>query len=83
MWSSDVNYDFERTKHEGRKAEIGIKNIYISRATLSKYSLELPLGAKALITLHDASLASLPPGKYILKITDISGKSWDKEFIKK
>lgn len=75
-------YDFAKNGLEGKKSTgFTIKNFYISRVEVAKYSLEIPLGAKATITTHDAELATLKPGRYILKLMDISGKSWEKEMV--
>ncbi len=62
-----------------KNAGFGIDNIYISQVRMSKYSLEIPLGAKAIVSYQDEAFANINPGTYFLKLTDISGKSWKKE----
>jgi len=58
-----------------------IKNHYVARIKPGKHSLVIPLGAKATITLTDDRLSGLAPGSYSLTLTDISGITWEKEFI--
>ena len=73
-------YDFEKQGLENKKnAGLGMKNIYISQGRMSKYSLEMPLGAKAIVSYQEEAFANSNPGTYFLKLTDISGKSWKKE----
>ncbi|TNE80620.1 MAG: quinol oxidase [Bacteroidetes bacterium] len=56
-----------------------IRNYYIAKVKPGKHSLVLPLGAKAKVTLYSASLNNLDPGRYKIKLTDISGASWEQE----
>ncbi|MEZ4907881.1 MAG: TQO small subunit DoxA domain-containing protein [Saprospiraceae bacterium] len=39
----------------------------------------VPLGAKAQLSFENNNLANLKSGNYTLKITDISGVSWNKK----
>lgn len=54
-----------------------ISNYYIAKIRSGVHSLIVPLGAKAKINLQNSNLKDLPSGKYTLKITDISGVSWE------
>jgi len=54
-----------------------ILNYYVAKIKPGKYSLIIPLGAKAKMKLTDATLINLPDGSYTLKITDISGVFWE------
>lgn len=53
-----------------------IENYYIAKVKPGKHSLIVPLGAKAKLNLENEYLFNLAGGKYILKITDISGAYW-------
>tara|TARA_R110002049_G_scaffold297289_1_gene486146 strand:+ start:1464 stop:2480 length:1017 start_codon:yes stop_codon:yes gene_type:complete len=53
-----------------------ISNYYEAKIKPGKYSLIIPLGAKARLNFDNKILSSLPKGTYILKITDISGVYW-------
>lgn len=53
-----------------------IRNQYIAKVQPGKYSLVIPLGAKAQLTLQEPLLKDLPKGKYALILTDISGAEW-------
>ena len=76
MWKYEfAEYGLEDKKNIG----FAIDNIYISKVRMTKYSLELPLGAKAIVTYHNEAFANIHPGIYYLKLTDISGKSWTQE----
>lgn len=55
-----------------------IDNEYIAKVKPGKYSLVIPLGGKARITLKDPQLANLRKGTYKLILTDISGIQWSK-----
>ena len=55
-----------------------IRNAYIARVKPGKHSLVIPLGAKAELTLRHPSLAALVPGPYTLRLTDVSGLTWEK-----
>lgn len=59
-----------------RFPEGDIENAYIARVKPGKHSLVIPLGAKAKLTVRDDSLQALPPGRYDLVLTDISGQTW-------
>ncbi|APY10083.1 quinol oxidase [Seonamhaeicola sp. S2-3] len=53
-----------------------IENYYIANVKPGKHSLIVPLGAKAKLNLKKEKLSNLASGKYVLKITDISGAYW-------
>ncbi len=57
--------------------EANISNYYIAKVKSGEHSLVVPLGAKATIRLHGDELSALEKGNYSLKITDISGISWE------
>lgn len=59
-----------------------IHNKYVAKIKPGKYSLVIPLGAKAEININEEALAAIPAGKYVLELTDISGASWKKEIVK-
>lgn len=59
-----------------------IQNYYVAKIKPGKHSLVIPLGAKAKINLDQPTLNNLPEGQYVLKITDISGASWEHNLIK-
>lgn len=54
-----------------------ISNYYIAKIKPGKHSLIVPLGAKAKIDLQNERFKSLADGSYLIKITDISGVSWE------
>lgn len=54
-----------------------IHNQYVAKVKPGKHSLILPLGARATISVRDAQLDALPAGNYLLKLTDISGATWE------
>ncbi|WP_229239681.1 TQO small subunit DoxD [Echinicola soli] len=54
-----------------------IENYYVAKVKPGKHSLVIPLGGKAKINLIASELTGLTEGTYTLKITDISGASWD------
>lgn len=56
-----------------------ISNEYVAKVKPGAYSLVIPLGAKAAVTLKDDALRSLKQGNYKLVLTDISGITWEKE----
>ncbi|WP_321332358.1 TQO small subunit DoxD [uncultured Bacteroides sp.] len=60
-------------------AKEDIKNDYIAKVKPGKHSLVIPLGAKARITIKDSTLQNLPEGNYKIKLTDISGITWEKQ----
>ncbi|MGV9004788.1 TQO small subunit DoxD [Flavobacterium sp.] len=59
-----------------------ISNYYVAKIKAGKHSLVVPLGAKAKISLNNATMKTLTKGNYIIKITDISGAFWEHQFIK-
>lgn len=59
-----------------RFPEEDIENTYIAWVKPGKQSLVIPLGAKARLTVRADSLGALPPGRYDLVLTDISGQTW-------
>ncbi|WP_205504001.1 TQO small subunit DoxD [Rufibacter psychrotolerans] len=59
-----------------------IRNAYVAKVKPGAHSLVIPLGAKATLTVPDASLGLLPAGTYKLTLTDISGAQWTSEVVK-
>ena len=59
-----------------------ISNYYVAKVKPGEHSLVVPLGAKARLSLKDPVLQNLPTGTYTLKLTDISGASWEEELNK-
>ncbi|SDG55823.1 TQO small subunit DoxD [Psychroflexus sediminis] len=59
-----------------------ISNYYVAKVKPGAHSLVVPLGAKARLSLSDPVLRDLPTGNYTLRITDISGASWEQEVSK-
>ncbi|WP_179353977.1 TQO small subunit DoxD [Winogradskyella vidalii] len=62
--------------------EAAIDNYYIAKVKPGKHSLVAPLGAKANLKLKNSKIKNLPPGTYTLKMTDISGASWEHQITK-
>ncbi|GGZ19248.1 quinol oxidase [Echinicola pacifica] len=62
--------------------ESQIENHYIAKVKPGKHSLILPLGARATLNFDSPLLEGLPTGEYRIKITDISGASWEKQVLK-
>jgi thiosulfate dehydrogenase [quinone] large subunit len=62
--------------------EQAIDNYYIAKIKSGKHSLIVPLGAKAKLKLNTSSIHNLPRGTYTLKMTDISGDSWEHQITK-
>lgn len=60
-----------------------ISNYYVAKIKPGKHSLIVPLGAKARMNLQNNMLLNIPSGRYIIKITDISGVFWEHEVLKK
>ncbi|WP_321479941.1 TQO small subunit DoxD [uncultured Bacteroides sp.] len=56
-----------------------IKNDYIAKVKPGKHSLIIPLGAKARISIKDPAFQNLTKGNYMIKLTDISGITWEKQ----
>ena len=63
--------------------ENNVFNYYIAKVKAGKHSLMVPLGAKAKLRLQNKDLASLPKGIYKVKLTDISGLSWEHPILKR
>ncbi|WP_179320213.1 TQO small subunit DoxD [Winogradskyella helgolandensis] len=59
-----------------------IDNYYIAKIKSGKHSLIVPLGAKAKLKLNTSTILNLPRGTYTLKMTDISGASWERQITK-
>lgn len=59
-----------------------ISNYYVAKIKPGKHSLIVPLGAKATMHLDHPDFEALPKGTYTIKITDISGASWEQEVSK-
>jgi uncharacterized membrane protein YphA (DoxX/SURF4 family) len=56
-----------------------IENSYVAKVKSGKYSMIIPLGAKARLLIQNQKLATLPHGKYKLLLTDISGAAWSED----
>lgn len=59
-----------------------IHNKYVAKIKPGKYSLVIPLGAKAEINIEKDIFDTLPAGKYKLELTDISGATWETDIVK-
>lgn len=59
-----------------------IDNYYVAKVKPGKHSLIIPLGAKAKMNLDDPRFGNLESGNYTLKLTDISGASWEHQIVK-
>lgn len=59
-----------------------IQNSYVSKVKAGKYSLVIPLGARARLQFADTSLSQLAPGNYQVELTDISGTQWVQTVVK-
>ncbi|WP_217363277.1 TQO small subunit DoxD [Winogradskyella undariae] len=59
-----------------------IANYYIAKIKPGKHSLIVPLGTKAKMNFNDSEIQNLPSGQYTLKMTDISGVSWEHKITK-
>lgn len=57
-----------------------IKNDYVAKVKAGKYSLILPLGARATLYFRDRIFSELK-GKYTLELLDISGEKWSKNIL--
>lgn len=73
-----INYDGEKLS---QFSEDKITNKYVAKVKPGKYSLVLPLGAKAELSIDIPELKSLENGEYKLVLTDISGITWNKNII--
>ncbi|MEO1785018.1 TQO small subunit DoxA domain-containing protein [Thermodesulfobium sp. 4217-1] len=56
-----------------------IKNFYFNKIEPNKYSLVVPLGAKAEVDLLPNHNIKLEKGKYKVELIDISGLKWTKD----
>ncbi|MFD2551933.1 TQO small subunit DoxD [Bizionia sediminis] len=56
-----------------------ITNYYVAKIKPGKHSLVIPLGAKARLRFTDQKLSKVSEGTYYIKITDISGASWQQK----
>jgi len=56
-----------------------IKNFYFNKIEPNKYSLVVPLGAKAEIDLLPTQNIKLEKGKYKIELIDVSGLKWEKD----
>ncbi|GAA0757655.1 TQO small subunit DoxD [Psychroflexus lacisalsi] len=73
--------DYDQTDLSGMSME-SISNYYVAKVKPGKHSLVIPLGAKANLSLNDPIMKDLPSGNYIIKLTDISGASWQEDVTK-
>ena len=55
-----------------------VKNHYVAKVKPGKHSMVLPLGAKARLFFKDQAF-HVPPGRYTLILTDISGLEWTEQ----
>ncbi|MGL5730862.1 MAG: TQO small subunit DoxA domain-containing protein [Bacteroidales bacterium] len=55
--------------------------MFISKIRTGKYSLEIPLGAKANIQIKDSLFRKLSGGEYELKLIDVGGEVWKQSFV--
>ena len=70
---------FERNQEDlSQLTQENIDNIYVAKIKPGAHSLVIPLGAKALMNFPLEDL-NLEPGKYELKLIDISGLTWSVE----
>lgn len=68
---------FQQDQHQlAALPENIIHNDYVARVRPGKHSLVLPLGARARLTFRDPVFQGLA-GDYTLKLTDISGLTWE------
>lgn len=56
-----------------------IKNYYFNKVTPNKFSLVVPLGAKASINIKPKNNLSLSKGDYKIELIDVSGLKWSRE----
>ncbi|MFB9055017.1 TQO small subunit DoxD [Formosa undariae] len=56
-----------------------ISNKYVAKVKPGAHSLIIPLGSRAELKLIDNRLKLLPKGELTLKLTDISGITWEQE----
>lgn len=76
------NVIFNKNGEElARLPQTCIDNEFVAKVKPGAYSLVIPLGAKAAVTLKDDALRSLKQGNYKLVLTDISGIIWEKEIV--
>lgn len=54
-----------------------ISNFYVAKIKPGKHSLIVPLGAKATLHLKNGKLTTITNSEYTIKMTDISGLSWE------
>ncbi len=62
-------------------AKNDIKNYYFNKVQPNKFSLVVPLGAKATINIKTNKDLSLSKGNYTLDLVDVSGAKWSKKII--
>lgn len=58
-----------------------ISNHYIAKIAPSAHSLLVPLGAQADLAIPTPQIRALPPGRYRLRLSDISGASWEQSWV--
>lgn len=73
-----ISYDGEKLS---QFSEDNITNEYVAKVKPGKYSLVLPLGAKAELLINTPELESLKNGEYKLVLTDISGITWGESMV--
>ena len=73
VWEYDfAEHGLDNVKNKG----ISVKNEYLVKIKPSKYSLEVPLGGKGLVSIKGDGLEELSSGKYKLELLDVSGDIW-------
>lgn len=83
LLNKDDEIEFILTHSElANLSDANISNYYIAKVKPGKHSLVVPLGAKAKISFNKNQFSELPPGKYTLKLTDISGAFWEHQIEK-
>ncbi|WP_159021606.1 TQO small subunit DoxD [Formosa sp. L2A11] len=60
-----------------------IDNAYVAKVKPGAHSLIIPLGARAKLTIKNDRLKSLKHNNYTLKLTDISGITWEQNIVLK
>lgn len=64
---------FSTEGEEWQKSKVKVHNHYIAKIKKHDYSLIVPLGAKATLSIP---LEKAPTNDYVLRFTDINGKMW-------
>ncbi|WP_177760901.1 TQO small subunit DoxD [Flavobacterium sp. I3-2] len=79
LMDENGNTVFEQTQTQlSQLTSAHIKNDYVAKVKPGKYSLILPLGAKASLNFKETIFTTLE-GKYTLELLDISGVKWQEK----